>query len=162
MVSLRVTPIQIAQFQCEKRYQILLAYAQDGVIFARVFQGSTDAAVFKDFIEQLLPLCRPWPQPRSVLIMDNASIHHTARIKQMCCNASVKLVYLPPYSPDLNPIKEFFAKLKAFIKRNWHGYEENPQQGFDTFLEWCINVVGGKKNSARRHFRHAGINIKEI
>jgi transposase len=77
----------------------------------------------------------------------------------MCHDAGVKLVYLPPYSPDLNLIEEFFAELKAFIKRN---YEENPQQGFDAFLEWCINVVGGKKNSARGHFRHAGLNIEEL
>jgi transposase len=74
--------------------------------------------VFKDFIEQLLPLCCKWPEPKSVLVMDNASFHHTERIEQMCHDASVKLVYLLPYSPDLNPIKEFFAKLKAFIKQS--------------------------------------------
>jgi len=50
--------------------------------------------------------------------MDNASFHHTERIKQMCDLAGVKLVYLPPYSPDLNPIEEFFSELKAFIKKN--------------------------------------------
>ena len=44
----------------------------------------------------------------------------------MCHNASVKLAYLLLYSPNLNPIKEFFAKLKAFIKRSWHNYKENP------------------------------------
>lgn len=54
----------------------------------------------------------------------------------------MKLVYLPPYSPDLNPIEEVFAELKAFIKRHWQNYEENPEQGFDAFLEWCIDVVG--------------------
>jgi transposase len=93
--------------------------------------------------------------------MDNATIHHTEQIEQMYRNAGVKLVYLPPYSPDLNPIKEFFAELKAFIKRNWHIYEEKPEQGFNNFLEWCINVVGQKKNSARGHFRHAGLIIEE-
>jgi transposase len=45
----------------------------------------------------------------------------------MCHDAGVKLVYLLPYSPDLNLIEEFFAELKAFIKRSWHKYEENPQ-----------------------------------
>ncbi len=63
-------------------------------------------------------------------------------------DAGVKLVYLPPYSPDLNLIEEFFTELKAFIKHNWHKYEENPQQGFDAFLEWCINVVGRNNKSA--------------
>jgi transposase len=85
-----------------------------------------DSTVFEDFIEQLLPLCGKWPEPKSVLVMDNASFHHTKRIEQICHDAGVKLVYLPPYSPDFNPIEEFFAELKAFIKRNWHIYEENP------------------------------------
>jgi transposase len=153
---LGVTPIQIARFQREQRYQILPAYTQDGIILARVFQGSTDSTVFEDFIEQLLPLCGRWPEPKSVLVMDKASIHHTERIEQMCRDAGVKLV------PDLNPIEEFFAELKAFIKRNWHIYEENPQQGFDSFLEWCIDVVGKKNNSARGHFRHVGLIIEEL
>jgi transposase len=157
-----VTPVQVARFKREKRYQILPAYTQDGIILARVFQGSTNAAVFEDFIEELLPSCNPWPGKRSVLVMDNASIHHTARIKQMCDDAGVKLVYLPPYSPDLNPIEEFFAELKAFIKRNWQNYEEYPEQGFDDFLKWCISVVGGNEQSAKGHFRHSGLSIEEL
>jgi transposase len=63
------------------------------------------------------------------------SFYHTEQIKQMCHNAGVKLVYLPPYSPDLNLIEEFFAELKAFIKQNWKNYKKNPEQGFDAFLE---------------------------
>src|SRR6202021_2160860 len=121
---LGVTPTQVAQFQREQRYQILPAYTQDGIILARVFQGSTNSTVFEVFIEQLLPLCGKWPEPKSVLVIDNASFHHTQRIEQMCYDAGVKLVYLPPYSPDFNPIEEFFAELKAFIKPNWQNYKD--------------------------------------
>lgn len=71
----------------------------------------------------------------------NASIHYTKRIELVCRNANVKLAYLPLHSPNLNLIKEFFAKLNAFIKRNRHNYKENPEQGFNNFLEWCIDVV---------------------
>lgn len=49
--------------------------------------------------------------------MDNISFHASERIECMCLEARVKLVYLLPYSPDLNPIEGFFAELKAFIKR---------------------------------------------
>lgn len=157
-----VTPVQIAQFQREQRYRILPAHTQDGVILARVFQGFTDSTLFEDFIEQLLPLCGRWPEPNSVLVMDNASFHHTERIEQLCYEAKVKLVYLPPYLPDLNPIEEFFAELKAFIKQSWSNYEENPKQGFDAFLEWCIDIVGGRVRSARGHFRHAWLTIEEL
>jgi hypothetical protein len=73
-----VTPTQVARFQREQRYQILLAYTQDGVILARVFQGSTNSMVFEDFIKQLLSLCGKWLEPKSVLVMDNASFYHTA------------------------------------------------------------------------------------
>lgn len=83
-----------------------------------MFKGLTDALVFEDFVEELLQNCGRWPEPRSVLVMDNASFHHSERIEQMCLDMGVKLVYLPPYSPDLNPIKEFFAELKAFIQRH--------------------------------------------
>jgi transposase len=91
--------------------------------------------------------------------MDNASFHRSDRIEEMCIEAGVKLVYLPPYSPNLNPIEEFFSELKAFIRRNWVRYEEDPEQGFQTFLEWCIEVVGSRKQSALGHFRHAGVVI---
>jgi hypothetical protein len=124
---LGVTPVQISRFHRGQRYQILPAYAQDGVAFSRVFQGSTDAVVFEDFIQQLLHHCGRWPEPKSVLVMDNASFHRTEGVRQICLAAGVKLVYLPPYSPDLNPIEELFAELKAFIKRQWPVYEENPE-----------------------------------
>lgn len=73
----------------------------------------------------------------------------------MCVNAGVKLLYLPPYSPDLNPIEEFFAQLKGFIKHNWT-YFEDSDQGFDSFLDWCVHVVGAREESAHGRFRHSG------
>jgi transposase len=149
---LGVTPIQVTRFHRDRRYQILPAYTQDGILLSRIFQGSTDGTMFENFIEQLLHHCNPFPQPRSVIIMDNASFHHSERIKQMCRDAGVRLVYLPPYSPDLNPIEEFFAELKAFIKKQWHEFEESPHQYFKVFLEWCVSIVGGKERSARGHF----------
>jgi transposase len=153
---LGVTPVQIAKFHRGRRYQILPAYSQNGILLSRIFQGTTDSAMFEDFIEQLLHHCGRYPEPNSVLVIDNASFHRSERIEQMCHAAGVKLLYLPPYSPDLNPIKEFFAELKAFIKRNWKVYEENSGQGFEAFLEWCVDMVGGKEKSAKGHFRHAG------
>ncbi|KAJ5146627.1 uncharacterized protein N7515_001191 [Penicillium bovifimosum] len=159
---LGVAPIQVSQFHRDQRYQILPAYAQDGIVLSRVFRGSTDATMFEDFIAQLLQHCGKWPEPKSVVIMDNASFHHSERIAQMCADAGVILIYLPPYSPDLNPIEEFFAELKAFIKRNWGYYEADPDQGFDAFLTWCIDIVGAKEESAKGHFRHAGLKIEEI
>jgi transposase len=69
-----------------------------------------------------------------VLIMDNASFHHTDRVKEMCLCAGVKLVFLPPYPPDLNRIEEFLSDLKRFIKKHWQEYEDNPKQDFGSGL----------------------------
>lgn len=159
---LGVTPVQVSKFHRGQRYQILPAYAQDGIMLARIFKGSTDAALFESFIEQLLQHCGRWPEPKSVLVMDNASFHHSDHVKQLCSNAGVKVLYLPPYSPDFNPIEEFFAELKYYIKKAWPSYEKNPGQDFHNFLRGCVNDVGARQESAEGHFRHAGITIEEF
>lgn len=159
---LGVTPVQIARFQRGQRYHILPAYTQNGVLFSRVYQGMTDSVVFEGFIEQLLHHCGRWPEPTSVLVMDNASFHRGEKIQRMCENAGVKLLYLPPYSPDLNPIEEYFAELKAFVRKNWSKYEQSSDHNFGAFLQWCVDMVGRNKKSAHGHFRHAGWTIEEL
>jgi transposase len=84
---LGVSPVQVTAFHRDSRYHILPAYTQDVILFSRVFQGTTDGIVYEDFIEQLLHHCRPYPEPYSFLVMDNASFHHSDRIKEMCRNA---------------------------------------------------------------------------
>lgn len=64
----------------------------------------------------------------------------------MCSDAGVKFVYLPPYSPDLNPIEEFFAELKAFIQRRWQSFEKIPTKALARFLSGVlILLVEGTK-----------------
>lgn len=159
---LGATPVQVLKFQRGQRYHILPAYAQDGIILSCVYSGSTDAALFEDFLKQLLQHCGRFPVPKSVLVMDNASFHHLLRVEQLCTNAGVKLLYLLPYSPDFNPIEEYFAELKGYIKKVWPSFEQNPDQGFRAFLRECVYDVGAKQESAKGHFRHAGIEIQEI
>jgi transposase len=93
--------------------------------------------------------------------MDNASFHRFEKIVQMCSDrgGGGELVYLPSYPPDLNPDEYFFAELKVFIWRHWQSYEENPSQGFDGFLRWCVDVVIPREQSAKGYFRQAGLNI---
>jgi transposase len=122
-----VAPIQIAKSHRGHRYQILPAYSQDGILLHHVFQGSTEGEIFEDFIEQLLPHCSRWPEPKSVIVIDNTSLHRTDRVERLCAEVGVKLAYLPPYSPDLNPIEGFFAELKGFIKKHWEDYRNCPE-----------------------------------
>lgn len=88
-------------------------------MLSRIFKDPTDAALFEGFIEQLLQHCGRWPEPKSVLVMDNACFHRSDRIKQLCSDAGVRLLYLAPYAPDCIPIEEFFAELKVYIKKAW-------------------------------------------
>jgi hypothetical protein len=74
--------------------------------------------------------------------MDNASWHHSEKILQMCQDAGVVLESLSPYSPDFNPIEEYFGVLKKFIKKKWHENEDFISREFKMFLEWCVDVVG--------------------
>ncbi|KAF5707244.1 hypothetical protein FMUND_11202 [Fusarium mundagurra] len=124
-------------------------------------QDVTDAALYKDFIEQLLHNCGRWSHKKSVLIMDNASFHHNDELEPMCAEAGVKLLYLPPYSPDFNPIEEYFAELKNFIKKPGPELSELFKKDFRAFLQACVDTVGKRKESARGHFRHAGLAIDE-
>lgn len=157
---LGTTPVQVAKFQRGERYHILPAYAQDGIVHTKVFQGSTDGDVFEEYIRELLPYLGRYPQPKSVLVMDNASFHHTERIKELCGAAGVLIVPLAPHYPASNPIEEKFAEIKAFVKRNWAAWEDDHFEEFGEFLEWCVEVVGARIASAEGHFRHAGLTIE--
>lgn len=59
-----------------------------------------------------------YPNPRSVLVLDNAKIHHGENITKLCQDHGVLLVYLPAYSPDLNPIEKAFAAMKRRLQRD--------------------------------------------
>lgn len=150
---------QVKRFYRSQRFQILPAYAQDSILHFQVYEGSTDTETFEAFIETLLPYCSRWPDPKSVLIMDNVSFHHSEKIQQSCDDAGVVLLYLPPYSPDLNPIEEFFSKLKMYIRQVWDKQEGFIRADFQSFLEECVEVVGSRKASAKGHFYRAGISI---
>jgi transposase len=113
----RSSPIQVTKFGHGKRWYILPAYIQDGIMLRRVYQGSTDSDLFEDFIAQLLHHCGRYPEPKSVIVIDNASWHHSEKIMQMCQDTGVVLEFLSLYLSDFNPIEKHFGVLKKFIKK---------------------------------------------
>ena len=69
----------------------------------------------------MLPVLMPFngSYPRSIVIMDNASIHHVQDVIDLIeCRARAKVIFLPPYSPDLNPVEPVFSKVKCIMKAN--------------------------------------------
>ncbi len=74
--------------------------------------------MFNAFIKYIVLLeCNAYLGRNLVLVMDNASFYYLDEIYALCKAKGVKLIYLPPYLPDFNPIEEFFSQLKAAIRR---------------------------------------------
>ena len=83
--------------------------------------NSVDGDVFYHFIQySLLPHLQPFngTNQNSVVVMDNCSIHHLHDIIRLINSIGVLVVFLPPYSPDLNPIELCFSKVKYFLKEH--------------------------------------------
>jgi transposase len=78
----------------------------DGYIIWEVYQDLFIKRRFNAFIRQdLLLIIKPFPKACSVLIIDNYSIHHSEELSEMCMETGIILLYLPAYSPDMNPIE---------------------------------------------------------
>jgi transposase len=87
-------------------------------------RGTVDSDRFEDYIlTHVVPVLGNWyrAEPRSVVIMDNASIHGSDRVRDLIEGAGAKLIYTAPYSPDLNPIEFMFSVYKAALQRFTHG-----------------------------------------
>jgi transposase len=79
-----------------------------------VTDGPMDGAMFLAYVHQFL--C-PTPQPGDTVILDNLSSHMVTGVEEAISAGGATLLYLPPYSPDLNPIEKFFSKLKALLQK---------------------------------------------
>ncbi len=90
------------------------ALRHDGIAAPCVFDGPMDGASFLTYVEHFLA---PALRQGDVVVMDNLASHKVAGVKQAIEQAGATLRYLPAYSPDLNPIEQAFAKLKAALRK---------------------------------------------
>ena len=79
-----------------------------------ILDGAMNAAAFLAYVEQVLV---PTLKPGDIVVMDNLPAHKPAAVRQAIEAAGAELRFLPPYSPDFNPIEMAFAKLKALLKK---------------------------------------------
>ena len=86
----------------------------EGVVAPLVFNGPINAQVFDAYVEQFLT---PALKAGDIVVMDNLSSHKAPRIRELIEAAGATLLYLPPYSPDFNPIEKMFSKLKAWLRK---------------------------------------------
>ena len=85
-----------------------------GITAPLVLDGPMTGNAFRAYVEQFLV---PTLSPGDVVVMDNLAAHKVAGIRAAIAAAGASILYLPPYSPDLNPIEQMFAKLKALLRK---------------------------------------------
>ena len=69
------------------------------------------------FVAKVMPLLNSWPLPRSIVILDNAKIHMYKELQTVIHQCGARLLFLPPYSPEFNPIEVCFGLLKRWIQK---------------------------------------------
>jgi len=92
---------------------MLAAMGQRGITAAMSIEEATDGDIFLAYVEQVLG---PTLVPGDVVIMDNLGAHKVNGIQELIAARGAEVLYLPPYSPDLNPIEKAWAKIKQFLR----------------------------------------------
>jgi len=156
---------------------LLPALSLEGVIFVKIVEGSFTSAHFRAFISCLLDFMQPFLASNSVIIMDNARIHKDPDMIDMVyaqCVGQYSLFYsnvlylpfrgmqvmfLPPYSPDYNPIELAFSVIKAFVYCAGILQCEDVDQGFDdtyVYLHILDTTFSVTPDNALGSFHHCG------
>ena len=101
-----------------------------------------------------------WPLPNSVLVVDNASIHKVAGIREMVEERGARLLYLPAYSPDFNPIELAFSTIKAWLRANRDtvNAELRAEDGMAYNALWQA-VHSVTTDDARGWYKHCGYTL---
>jgi len=92
---------------------LIAAITLEGAQAPMVIDGATDTDVFATYLEQVLA---PILRPGMIVVMDNLSSHKSPRIREIIAQQGATLCYLPPYSPDLNPIEMMWSKVKTALR----------------------------------------------
>ena len=96
-----------------ERTNIIAGYVKRKSIAPMVFNGTCNSQIFNNWVEQFLIKELEVGQ---VVVMDNAAFHKSQKTKELIESVGCSIIFLPPYSPDLNPIEKFWANMKRWIK----------------------------------------------
>ncbi len=130
---------------------LLASMTREGMGPCIAVEGATTKAVFEAYVEEALA---PSLRAGQVVVMDNLSSHKGQRVRELIEGRGCELMYLPPYSHDLNPIEEAFAKLKALLRRAGARTREALIEAMGRALEAVT------ASDARSFFEHRGYRAK--
>lgn len=112
-----------------------------------VLDGPMNSDAFKAYIEQVLA---PESRPGDLVILDNLPAHKTAAVRDTFDRCGIRFRYLPPYSPDLNPIENAFSKLKRLVR----SAAERTIDGLWSTIGRLLDRF--RRSECRNYFRHCG------
>ena len=138
----------------------IAAMTCNGILDFSTYVGGVTANVFDNFLFNiLLPHLLPFNgiSRYSIVVMDNATIHYAGEVVQLIEQAGVLVNYLPPYSPNLNPIKEAFSNVKSVLNRNeanWNCFD--AETAISAAISAVFNCV--TPEDCQAWVSHAGYN----
>jgi transposase len=130
---------------------LLASMSVGGIGPCLAVEGPTTREVFETYLQRLLA---PSLKPGLVVVMDNLSSHKGGRVKELIEERGCKLLYLPPYSPDLNPIEEAFAKIKGLLRKAGARTREALIEALIEAMGRALEAVTAK--DAHGFFEHRG------
>jgi transposase len=126
---------------------LLSSMSVEGMGPSLAVEGATTGAVFEAYVERVLS---PMLCAGQVVVMDNLTAHKGDRVKELIEERGCELLYLPPYSPDFNPIEEAFAKIKGILRKA----EARSREALIGAIGKAISAVTAQ--DARGFFEHCG------
>jgi transposase len=133
-----------------KNVTLLASMSVRGMGPCLAVEGSATTEVFLAYLEQVLA---PSLRLGQVVVMDNLTAHRGERVRELIESRGCELIYLPPYSPDFNPIEEAFAKLKALLRKAGARSHEVLIEA----MGWALSAV--TERDVRNFFEHRGYQI---
>ncbi len=129
-----------------KNTTLLSSMSLSGMGPSMVVEGGANRAVFEGYLrEMLVPALG-----KGDVVMDNLSVHKSERVREMIEGVGAEILYLPPYSPDLNPIEEAFSKIKGLMR----DAEARSREALLEALGAAISALSAQ--DARGFFEHCG------
>ena len=126
---------------------LLSCMSVEGMGASLAVEGATNRDVFEAYVERVLA---PKLRPGQVVVMDNLTAHKGERVRELIEGRECELLYLPPCSPDFNPIEEAFAKIKGVLRKA----EARTREALVEAMGTAISAVSA--HDARGFFEHCG------
>ena len=103
-----------APLNTPKNTTVLSSIRLNGETAYTTYQGGTNKDKFTDYLKKVLA---PTLQDGDIVIMDNMRTHHAKAVREVIDNLKINVIYLPPYSPDFNPIEKMWSKIKSILRK---------------------------------------------